>query len=87
MTEYRPTIPATDPRYQQAIDTMRDETGLNIPDVLLPTMWCVMEVDGEPLVMLNAEGARALALTAPRPNAPQLVEDFITTMRGKGYRF
>lgn len=86
MTQHRDTIPATDPRYKQAIDTMRAESGLHIPDVLLPTMWCVMEISGEPLVMLNAEGARALALTAPRPNAPQLVEEFITAMRDKGYK-
>ncbi len=82
----RDRIPATDPRWQQAVDTFRAEFGLHAPDVLLPTHWCVMVVDGEPQVMINADGARALALTAPRPNAPALVEEFITTMRGKGYR-
>lgn len=86
MTQHRDTIPATDPRWQQAVDTMRAESGLNLPDVLLPTMWCVMDIDGEPMCMLNAEGARALALTAPRPNAPALVEQWITENRDKGFR-
>lgn len=80
------TIGANDPRYRQAVDAFHAEFGLHIPDILLPTMWCVMDIDGEPLVMINAEGMRAMALTAPRPNAPQLVEEFITKMRGTGYR-
>jgi hypothetical protein len=87
MTQQRDRIPATDPRYRLAVNNYRVEFGMDLDDVLLPSQWCVMDIDGEPMVMINADGARALAVMAPRPDAPQLVEDFITTMRGKGYRF
>lgn len=77
-------LDATDPRHHQAIEEFRDEFGLFIPDVLLPGHWCVALVDGEPQILINEGGMRALALIAPRPNAPEYVEGLLEAIRGSG---
>lgn len=74
-------LDASDPRYRQTITEFREEFGLSIPDVLLPTQWCVALVDGEPQILINEGGMRALAILSPRPNAPEYVEDMITAIK------
>lgn len=74
-------INSLDPRHQVALDDMREQTGLNISDVLLPNQWAVMLVDGHPMVIVNEDGMRALALMAPRPDAIQFTEDIIRQIR------
>lgn len=74
-------LDASDPRFHQTIAEFRDEFGLSIPDVLLPTQWCVALVDGEPQILINEHGMRALALTAPRPDAREYVEELIATIK------
>lgn len=70
-------ISAHDPRYQQAIDEFKAEFGISIPDMLLPTMWSVMLLEGRPEIVITRDGMRAMALTAPAPDAVKRVEDLI----------
>jgi hypothetical protein len=67
----------TDPRVRVALDEFADEFGIRIDRVLLPTHWAVHLINGRPEITLNPDGMRALALVAPRPDAPQLVEDLL----------
>lgn len=73
-------LDASDPRYHQAIAAMKAEFGLSIPDILLPTQWCVFLVDDTPQIVVNADGMRALALIAPRPDASEYVEELIAAI-------
>jgi hypothetical protein len=73
----------SDPGYHQAIQDMKDEFGLSIPDILLPTHWGVILVDGKPMVVVTPDGMRALALVSPRPQAPEYVENLIKTLTEK----
>lgn len=68
----------TDPRWTAALDELSTEIGMDIRQVLLPTHYTVVVADGTPQVVVNAEGMRALALTAPRPDAQEVAEEIIT---------
>jgi hypothetical protein len=70
-------LSAHDPRYTQALDEFTAEFGIRIQNVLLPKQWKIVMLDGKPEIVITRDGMRALALTAPRPNAVEVVEDLI----------
>lgn len=77
----RQKINADDPRYRPALDAFRESKGMSVEDVLLPTQWCVLDVDGKALVVVNADGLRALSLMSPKENAAELSEGLIAEAR------
>ena len=81
------SVPATDPRHQQALDDWAALYGFRAEQTLLPTHWAMFEIDGHAEVCLNASGVRALALLAPRPDAQLIAEQIIAkTYRGGATR-
>lgn len=77
MTEW---LDKSDPRVQDALESFYDDYGMFLDKVLLPAHWQVCMLDGKPEVTVNADGMRALALMAPRPDAQQLTEELIEAM-------
>lgn len=77
-------VGARDPRYRQALDDYAAQFGFRIDEVLLPTHFCVVELDGEPTACVNEHGWRALALLSPDPGAPERIDRQIAAMKAAG---
>lgn len=71
-------LPATDPRFAKALDEHAARFGVDLREALLPSQFTVAVVKGRPEVLINASGMRALAMVAPNPDSPKIVEDLIT---------
>lgn len=90
MTEHIPTPDASQlvrlephtPGWRQAVAEFNASVGYDIRTVLSDSHWFVASVNGaRPDVLVSAEGMRAMARFAPRPDAAEVVEQIIAQGR------
>jgi hypothetical protein len=74
-------LDASDPRFQQALDDFAAEHGMRIEDVLLPEHWHVGLVFGQPGVLVNSAGSRALIAATVHPDVVEEQQRRIAKMR------
>jgi hypothetical protein len=74
----------SDPEHAwMAFRAMFEQTGIRWDEVLLPSQWKVVLVDGVPELVVNPEGVRAAAILAPRPDASEVAEAMIEQARAE----
>lgn len=71
-----------DPDAVRAIDELNATVGYDIRVVLDDQWWRVAAVGGRVEVLFTADGVRALARFAPRPDAPEIAERIIRGKKG-----
>lgn len=77
-------VPKTSPVGQFAIAEFNHNVGYDIREVFEDAWWQVgITPGGDAGVLLAADGVRAMARFAPRPDASELVEQIITAARDK----
>lgn len=67
---------------QKALTEMNEILGYDLAQVISSDQWFVALVDGEPQVMMNASGFRAVALFAPDPESGRRLLDWVDTLPG-----
>lgn len=69
------------PAAEQAVAEFNAVVGYDIRVVFSDDTWAVMLVDGEPQVVVNADGMRTMARFAPRSDALEVAEQVIELTR------